>query len=311
MISATSFVGLAAVLAQFVAGTIPSFPGAPTFPDDLQCLFEKPVLSCENTTTIKDTCCSPTPGGLVLQTQFWDTYTGLEDQGQLLPDNSTWGIHGLWPDFCDGSFTQYCDISRQYDPHPSPNVSNGINIPSYTGPTVDTFIKAFGRYDLLEYMNTFWINQGDTNAHFWAHEFSKHATCFSTFDTKCYEPYIEHEDVINFFDTVIAAYKTFPTGKFLASAGIVPSNSTTYSLAAMQNAVKAHTGAIPYFGCTGPEAPNKDGRTIVDEVWHFNHVIGSPQQLNFKHIDSVTTSSCSPTGPIRYLERTPSSVRRK
>lgn len=35
---------------------------------------------------------------------------------------------------------------------------------------------------------------------------SKHGTCFSTFDTKCYSPYTEHEDVVNFFDTVTKAY---------------------------------------------------------------------------------------------------------
>jgi ribonuclease T2 len=104
-----------------------------------------------------------------------------------------------WPDFCNGSFTQYCDFSRQYDPHPSPNVTDGMPVPPYNGPGVDTFIKAFGRYDLLDFMNRYWINQGDTNAHFWAHEFSKHATCFSTYDVKCYKPYKEHEDVIDFF----------------------------------------------------------------------------------------------------------------
>lgn len=36
-----------------------------------------------------------------LSTQFWDTYTGFESEGQLLPKNS-WTLHGLWPDFCDG-----------------------------------------------------------------------------------------------------------------------------------------------------------------------------------------------------------------
>lgn len=56
--------------------------------------------SCENTTAI-DTCCLTYPGGLVLQTQFWSTWTGLERQGQLLPKGS-WTIHGLWPDNCDG-----------------------------------------------------------------------------------------------------------------------------------------------------------------------------------------------------------------
>ena len=38
-----------------------------------------------NTTSIQNTCCSPTPGGLIPQAQFWDTYTGLGYDGQLLP----------------------------------------------------------------------------------------------------------------------------------------------------------------------------------------------------------------------------------
>lgn len=40
-----------------------------------------------------DTCCTETYGGLLLATQFWSTYTGLEAQGQLLPAN-TWTLHG-------------------------------------------------------------------------------------------------------------------------------------------------------------------------------------------------------------------------
>lgn len=37
-----------------------------------------------------------------LATQFWDTYTGLESEGQILPKGS-WTLHGLWPDFCNGT----------------------------------------------------------------------------------------------------------------------------------------------------------------------------------------------------------------
>ena len=134
----------------------------------------------------------------MLQTQFWSTYTGLEKQGQLLPAN-TWTLHGLWPgelfnqlrnslillDFCNGSYTQYCDLRRQYDPTPSPNTTNalpnGTVVPAYKGPAISTFIEAAKRYDLLAWMNKYWINQGAPNSDFWGHEFSKHATCFSTF----------------------------------------------------------------------------------------------------------------------------------
>jgi ribonuclease T2 len=137
------------------------------------------VLSCSKDAVPDkvDSCCSETFGGLVLSTQFWSTYTGLEDQGQLLPEDS-WTLHGLWPDFCNGSYTQYCDLDRQYDPAPSPtiaangkslftvylqlsvlssltrSVSTGSVITPWTGPPVNTFIESFGRYDLLEWMDT-------------------------------------------------------------------------------------------------------------------------------------------------------------
>jgi ribonuclease T2 len=138
-----------------------------TFPNLTGCLAGLLTFSCENTTAIQNTCCSPTPGGLVLQTQFWDTWTGFEREGQLLPKGS-WTIHGLWPDNCDGyasvsllwscthlwrrSFDQYCDLSRQFDPNPSPaKLGDGTVIPPYKGPSVKTFIEDFGREDLLQY----------------------------------------------------------------------------------------------------------------------------------------------------------------
>ncbi|EIN14001.1 ribonuclease T2 [Punctularia strigosozonata HHB-11173 SS5] len=274
-----------------------------TIPNLTACLDEPSFFSCENTTVVRNACCSPSPGGLVLQTQFWDTWTGLEHKGQLLPRGS-WGIHGLWPDNCDGSFEQYCDFSRQFDPQPSPAIlPNGTVIPPWNGTTIDTFIKDFGRFDLLEYMNKFWINQGAPNTDFWAHEFSKHATCTSTFDVSCFEPgYKKHEDVINFFDAVIRAFKMFPTYDILASAGIVPSNKTAYSLSQIQNALKVQAGAVPFLGCAG-------NGTILNEVWWFNHILGTEQYGFFKHIDSVTPSTCSSTKPIRYFERSPGSER--
>lgn len=71
------------------------------------------ILSCSAgaNASLTDSCCAETFGGLLLSTQYWDTYTGLEAQGQLLPQD-TWTLHGLWPDFCNGSYTQYCQLDR-------------------------------------------------------------------------------------------------------------------------------------------------------------------------------------------------------
>ncbi|KAF7981115.1 hypothetical protein HWV62_34837 [Athelia sp. TMB] len=283
---------VASLLAGSATASQLSYSLPNTFPNLAKCASENLQYSCENTTVVTDSCCSIVQGGLVLQTQFWSTYTGLEKEGQLLPKGS-WTIHGLWPDNCDG----------QYDVAPSPNkTDNGTVIPPYKGPSIDNFIKQYGRYELLEYMETYWINQGAPNWEFWGHEFSKHATCTSTFDVACYEPYKEHMDLINFFDAVIRAYKRYPTYDILASAGIVPSNKTTYPLAAIQNAVKAQVGAVPYFGCT-------NNGTVLSEVWYYHHVLGTEQYGTFKNLDTDYNSTCSTTAGIHYYERTSHSER--
>lgn len=104
------------------------------------CFLQEPLLSCPpQDPTQVDSCCVETFGGLLLTTQFWDTYTGREAEGQLLPEK-VWTLHGLWPDFCNGSYTQYCDLSRQYDPIPSPNTTtgtpDGTPVPPYNGKNI-------------------------------------------------------------------------------------------------------------------------------------------------------------------------------
>lgn len=115
-------------------------------------------------------------------------------------------------------------------------------------------------------------------------QFSKHGTCTSTFDVACYPNYQEHEEVINFFETAIryvtlphsnnqplsffSGFQRYPTYDMLAAYGITPSNTTTYPLAKIQDALKAQTGALPYLGCS-----DKGGS--LSEVWYFNHVFGT------------------------------------
>ncbi|KAF2834505.1 ribonuclease T2 [Patellaria atrata CBS 101060] len=283
------------------------------------CILEKPLLSCPptNISTV-DSCCSEAFGGLLLATQFWDTYTGLEAQGQLLP-KKTWTLHGLWPDFCNGSYTQYCDLGRQYDPDPSPNTTtgtpSGTPVIPYTGPDIGTFVEDAGRADLKGWMNKYWIAQNQPNPDFWGHEFSKHATCFSTFDVPCYGPhYRKHEDVIDFFETTIMYYLRLPTYKWLTSSHIVPSNSTTYSVSRIQNALKKKYGHLPYVGCSGARwneteqgrGSMDNGRTILSEVWYYFHVLGRPQDGRWRGIDATGsgTSCAKADGAVKYLKRT-------
>ena len=60
------------------------------------CQLQTPLLSCPSQDPSKvDSCCVETFGGLLLTTQFWNTYTGGEAEGQLLPKD-TFTLHGLW-----------------------------------------------------------------------------------------------------------------------------------------------------------------------------------------------------------------------
>lgn len=212
----------------------------------------------------------------------------------------------MWPDNCDGTYASYCDLSRQYDPAPSPNTTDsGETIKPWTGKPISQFLKKFDQKTLEKYMNTYWVNQGGPNVDFWAHEFSKHATCTSTFDPKCYPNYVEGEEVVDFFKAAIRGFQHFPHYDILAAFGITPSNTTTYSLSDMQAAYKSQTGALPYFGCAKDSAGNK---TVLNEIWVNAHILGTPQYGQYKAVDTPARSSCTnATNAIHYFERTPGS----
>ncbi|KAI1739550.1 ribonuclease T2 family protein [Xylaria scruposa] len=308
------------VFSQGVLGGL--YPGLSTA--NHTCSLVEPVLSCSDGAQagLVDSCCAETYGGLILQTQFWNTYTGRESQGQLLPKDS-WTIHGLWPDFCNGSYTQYCDLKRQFDPEPSPNTTTGTPagkpVKPWKGEPISNFIKRFRKYDLLDYMNKHWTGLNQPSWYLWAHEFSKHATCFSSFDTECYGPaYVQHEEVIDFYSTVIAYYQNVPTWRWLSQGGINPSNTTAYAVADIQGAIKAQFGKIPYVGCSGPrynetsagKGSKDNGYTVLSEMWYYYHVNGRVQRVQGVPVDasgSVTNCAKAP-GAVWYYERTAHSV---
>lgn len=230
-----------------------------------------PQTSCHNTTAVSNTCCFNSPGGLLLQTQFWDTNPATG------PTNS-WTIHGLWPDNCDGTYEQNCDPSRAYT-------------------NITAILTAAGQTSLLSYMNTYWKNDPDdgSDESLWEHEWEKHGTCISTLDTDCYTNYTPQEEVVDFFNKVVSLFKTLPSYTWLSNAGIVPSSTATYTSAQILAALKAPRGVTAVIQCANTNQ--------LDEIWYFYDVQGSVQTGTFIPTNPVGTSSDCPSTGIKYLPK--------
>ncbi|KAF7337514.1 RNase Gf29 [Mycena sanguinolenta] len=305
----------ATVLACLVGSSF----GSPSFsPWNSEELFKRAVTSsgcsatgtasCTNTSSVSNLCCFQAPGGLLLQTQFWDTDPSTG------PSNS-WTIHGLWPDHCDGTFDESCDSSR-----------------AYTG--ISTLLTNQGASDTLDFMNTYWKDINGKDETFWEHEWSTVSrydlsnyspalicvlsawnlyevcglltlftvglrTASSTLETKCLpsgSP--KGAEAVAFFNTVVRLFKTLPTYQWLADAGITPSSSTTHTLASLTAALKSGYGFTPALDCDG---------SAVSQISYYYHLQGSVIDGTFVPINAPEAGSCSSSG-IKYLPKTGSPV---
>ncbi|KAK8091012.1 ribonuclease T2-like protein [Apiospora phragmitis] len=220
-------------------------------------------LSCQNSTTVADTCCFNAPGGQILMTQFWDTHpvTGPED---------SWTMHGLWPDNCDGSFESNCDKNRAYK-----NITQILQGSARTPSRVLEGLPG-RRRDLLE------------------HEFGKHGTCISTLEPTCYADYQPTQEVGDYFTRAVGLFKDLPTHEWLAAAGIVPSTSATYTLEAVQAALSDKHGKPVVVNCKSGE---------LNELWYQYNVQGSLQDGKFTPADPVGKGSTCPKTGIKYLPK--------
>lgn len=142
-----------------------------------------PQLSCHGSS--KNTCCYNTPGGLFQQVQFWDTDPSTG------PDTS-WTIHGLWPNNCDGTYSEDCDEKRAYT-------------------NITKLLQAAGQTSTLSYMQTYWVSDDESNEAFWDHEWETHGTCISTLSPSCYTGYTAGEEAVDFFTATVSLFKTLPT----------------------------------------------------------------------------------------------------
>ncbi|KAH8807834.1 ribonuclease Trv [Xylogone sp. PMI_703] len=227
-----------------------------------------PQLSCQNVTQVQDLCCFNAPGGQLLQTQFWDTNpsTGPSD---------SWTIHGLWPDHCDGTFDQNCDPTRAFT-------------------NITAILQSYNRTDLLTYMNKYWKDINGNDEGFWEHEWGKHGTCMSTLEPSCYNDYQPQEEVVDFFERTISLFTQLDSYTFLKNAGIVPSNTVTYTFDQIQSALTAAHGFPVTISCSGG---------ALNEIWYHFDVRGSVQTGEFvATVPDGSKSNCADTG-IKYIPK--------
>lgn len=236
--------------------------------DIKNCPIEIP-FSCTNKTIVEDSCCFEHPGGVLLQTQFWDYYPPIG------PDDM-FTLHGLWPDKCDGQYDQFCDSSME--------ISN-----------VKSILESFGETELLEKMSKFWKNFNGNDESLWIHEFNKHGTCLSTIKESCYTgDYKPKQNVVDFFKKSVELFEELPTYQWLADNGIVPSNEQTYTKKQIEDTLTARFGQPVFIKCNRYQA--------IQEVWYFHHLRGSIIGGDYQPIPALLESQCPEEG-IKFIPK--------
>jgi ribonuclease T2 len=147
-------------------------------------------------------------------------------------------------------------------------------------------------------MRTYWKNDPNdgTDEEFWEHEWEKHGTCISTLKPSCYMNYQPTQDAVDFFNRVVALFKTLPSYTWLSQAGIVPSTTTTYTLSAIENALSSQFGYQVTVNCNSNHE--------IDEIWYHYNVQGSVQTGTFDPATPVGSGSTCPSSGIKYLPKT-------
>ncbi|SCU85138.1 LAMI_0C10264g1_1 [Lachancea mirantina] len=267
---------------------------SPTCPADMP-------LTCSNHTAIEDTCCFEHPGGILLQTQFWDYVPPRggqypqwnDDLEKHLGPNESFTNHGLWPDNCDATYEQFCDRSSMID-----DVHNLLNSEDFNSGSLQVSGK-----DLLRKMEKYWkSNTGDDEA-LWIHEFNKHGTCIKTIKPKCYERWNDKptksdvsyskRGVYDYFRIAMSLFEKKDTFQALKDYGIEPSVDRTYSRDEISKALSEFHGKHVLFKC--------DRNRALNEVWYYNLLRGSLLGEEFEAIDAVRAfSNCPETGVHFY-----------
>ncbi len=144
-------------------------------------------------------------------------------------------------------------------------------------------------------MQTYWKDINGADETFWEHEWSKHGTCISTLNPSCYTNYVSKQEAVDFFNRAVALFQTLPSYTWLSAAGIVPSSTATYTLAAIQSALTSHFGYAVTINC--------NSNNELDELWYHYNVQGSVQSGTFYPTTPVGSGSTCPSTGIKYLPK--------
>eukprot|EP00850_Spirogloea_muscicola_P012180 SM000078S22039 [mRNA] locus=s78:166813:168351:+ [translate_table: standard] len=148
-------------------------------------------------------------------------------------------IHGLWPNYADGSWPHDCDDSRPF------------NLSEIS--------------DLEDDLETYWdtLNcPASKGQSFWSHEWSKHGTCADTL-----------EDEHAYFNAALQLWNNTLITQALADAGITPGAS--YNFRDIMDTITNYVGFKPAIECNNDreERPqlyqvyicvDTDGETLID-----------------------------------------------
>jgi ribonuclease T2 family protein len=106
-------------------------------------------------------------------------------------------------------------------------------------------MSAFGRYGRPEFfLVAFMLTV-------FKHEWATHGTCYSTLKPSCLPRGSPRgAEAVLFFQRVVELFKRLPTYEWLAQQGITPSETQTYTLSELTNALKGASGVRCIFSCS-------------------------------------------------------------
>lgn len=138
------------------------------------------------------------------------------------------------------------------------------------------------------------------NAHLWAHEYNKHATCINTLAPSCYgDDYTPGLEVVDYFARVAGLFRTLDTYTALKQAGIEPDSTKVYPLSDIKSTLEEFSGGRVILRCGGQE------HNILHEAWYVYFVQGSLQSGQFvpakQDSDMHDPGNCAAT--IQYLPK--------